>query len=263
MQCWLFWCANPDDSSGKTKLNRNSFPSRNEKRQTERPRKLFYSIVNHLLESRAMSESYGRELWWIFVYTRNFIYIYWCKSFWLIVIGEKHNLSHAMVGGILHAKCFIRWFSILKKQIGKNKPNKNKEHDIFRIRQIYQHQIHLVHSIPDYLFKFLIIGSAGSGKSCLLHHFIESKCEYLAEVGRSVICMCQWKWENVHGKHLFSTEGISCSRLPSSINKMHSRVSWCLPLHMNAIEIDQYLDYQFRLYSLTMFIENEIELEMK
>lgn len=27
----------------------------------------------------------------------------------------------------------------------------------------------------DYLFKFLIIGSAGSGKSCLLHHFIESK----------------------------------------------------------------------------------------
>ncbi|GAB0092940.1 ras-related protein Rab-4B [Sergentomyia squamirostris] len=27
----------------------------------------------------------------------------------------------------------------------------------------------------DYLFKFLIIGSAGIGKSCLLHHFIESK----------------------------------------------------------------------------------------
>lgn len=37
-------------------------------------------------------------------------------------------------------------------------------------------------SVPlsaDYLFKFLIIGSAGSGKSCLLHHFIESKCEYI------------------------------------------------------------------------------------
>lgn len=30
----------------------------------------------------------------------------------------------------------------------------------------------------DYLFKFLIIGSAGSGKSCLLHHFIENKCKY-------------------------------------------------------------------------------------
>lgn len=27
----------------------------------------------------------------------------------------------------------------------------------------------------DYLFKFLIIGRAGSGKSCLLHHFIENK----------------------------------------------------------------------------------------
>lgn len=27
----------------------------------------------------------------------------------------------------------------------------------------------------DYLFKFLIIGSAGSGKSCLLHHFTEAK----------------------------------------------------------------------------------------
>lgn len=27
----------------------------------------------------------------------------------------------------------------------------------------------------DFLFKFLVIGSAGSGKSCLLHQFIESK----------------------------------------------------------------------------------------
>uniref|UniRef100_A0A8C0VCU5 Ras-related protein Rab-4 n=3 Tax=Passeriformes TaxID=9126 RepID=A0A8C0VCU5_CYACU len=27
----------------------------------------------------------------------------------------------------------------------------------------------------DFLFKFLVIGSAGTGKSCLLHHFIESK----------------------------------------------------------------------------------------
>lgn len=32
-------------------------------------------------------------------------------------------------------------------------------------------------TIADYLFKFLIIGQAGTGKSCLLHHFIESKCE--------------------------------------------------------------------------------------
>ncbi len=27
----------------------------------------------------------------------------------------------------------------------------------------------------DYLFKFIIIGDAGAGKSCLLHQFIEGK----------------------------------------------------------------------------------------
>ena len=27
----------------------------------------------------------------------------------------------------------------------------------------------------DYLFKFLVIGSAGTGKSCLLHQFIEGR----------------------------------------------------------------------------------------
>lgn len=30
----------------------------------------------------------------------------------------------------------------------------------------------------DFLFKFLVIGNAGTGKSCLLHQFIEKKCEY-------------------------------------------------------------------------------------
>ena len=30
---------------------------------------------------------------------------------------------------------------------------------------------------PDYLLKFLVIGNANSGKSCLLHQFIEGKCE--------------------------------------------------------------------------------------
>ena len=30
----------------------------------------------------------------------------------------------------------------------------------------------------DYLFKFLIIGSAGVGKSCILHQFMEGKCNY-------------------------------------------------------------------------------------
>lgn len=31
--------------------------------------------------------------------------------------------------------------------------------------------------VSDYLFKFLVIGNAGVGKSCLLHQFIEQKCE--------------------------------------------------------------------------------------
>ena len=32
-----------------------------------------------------------------------------------------------------------------------------------------------VHDTYDYLFKFLVIGSAGTGKSCLLHQFIEGR----------------------------------------------------------------------------------------
>ena len=31
------------------------------------------------------------------------------------------------------------------------------------------------HDTYDYLFKFLVIGSAGTGKSCLLHQFIEGR----------------------------------------------------------------------------------------
>jgi GTPase SAR1 family protein len=32
--------------------------------------------------------------------------------------------------------------------------------------------------LADFLFKFLVIGSAGTGKSCILHQFIENKCKY-------------------------------------------------------------------------------------
>ena len=28
----------------------------------------------------------------------------------------------------------------------------------------------------DYLFKFIIIGDTGTGKSCILHRFVENKC---------------------------------------------------------------------------------------
>lgn len=33
--------------------------------------------------------------------------------------------------------------------------------------------------VLDYMLKFLIIGSAGSGKSCLLKQFIDKKCKLL------------------------------------------------------------------------------------
>lgn len=55
--------------------------------------------------------------------------------------------------------------------------------------------------IPDYLFKFLIIGSAGSGKSCLLHHFIENKCKLEQEKrDKFVLCMSnRWEsWINIY-----------------------------------------------------------------
>lgn len=47
------------------------------------------------------------------------------------------------------------------------------------LRKIYTNFIEFINIFifVDYLFKFLIIGSAGSGKSCLLHHFIENKCK--------------------------------------------------------------------------------------
>lgn len=28
----------------------------------------------------------------------------------------------------------------------------------------------------NYLIKFIVIGNSGSGKSCLLHYFLENKC---------------------------------------------------------------------------------------
>ena len=36
----------------------------------------------------------------------------------------------------------------------------------------------LIFFFSDFLFKFLVIGSAGTGKSCILHQFVEGKCEY-------------------------------------------------------------------------------------
>ena len=47
-------------------------------------------------------------------------------------------------------------------------------------KKFYSVSIHNFFSIVDYLFKFLVIGSAGVGKSCILHHFIENKCKLLS-----------------------------------------------------------------------------------
>lgn len=30
---------------------------------------------------------------------------------------------------------------------------------------------------PDFVFKFVIIGDSGVGKSCIMHHFIFNKCK--------------------------------------------------------------------------------------
>ena len=30
----------------------------------------------------------------------------------------------------------------------------------------------------DYVFKFVIIGDSGVGKSCIMHHFIFNKCKF-------------------------------------------------------------------------------------
>ena len=30
----------------------------------------------------------------------------------------------------------------------------------------------------DFVFKFVIIGDSGVGKSCIMHHFIYNKCKY-------------------------------------------------------------------------------------
>lgn len=35
----------------------------------------------------------------------------------------------------------------------------------------------------DYVFKFIIIGDTGTGKSCLLHQFVEGKCGWKAGEG--------------------------------------------------------------------------------
>lgn len=55
-----------------------------------------------------------------------------------------------------------------------------------RLERWYKRSVHILQAIyvlcltfSDFLFKFLVIGSAGSGKSCLLHQFIESKCKYM------------------------------------------------------------------------------------
>ena len=43
-------------------------------------------------------------------------------------------------------------------------------------------------NISDFLFKFLVIGSAGTGKSCILHQFIENKCECLVTSENQTSC---------------------------------------------------------------------------
>lgn len=47
--------------------------------------------------------------------------------------------------------------------------------------------------LSDFLFKFLVIGSAGTGKSCLLHQFIENKCKFSPRCPVTVLLASQGK----------------------------------------------------------------------
>ena len=40
----------------------------------------------------------------------------------------------------------------------------------------------------SYIFKYIIIGDMGVGKSCLLHQFTEKKCKY------TVVDLVKWRW---------------------------------------------------------------------
>lgn len=64
----------------------------------------------------------------------------------------------------------------------------------------------------DFLFKFLVIGSAGTGKSCLLHQFIEGKCKLnIVHIYFLLVCV-YFAYINVH-THLcmYSIKSISLS----------------------------------------------------
>lgn len=40
----------------------------------------------------------------------------------------------------------------------------------------------------DYLLKFIIIGNSGTGKSCLLHYFLEGKCKVNEQSIINLLC---------------------------------------------------------------------------
>lgn len=42
---------------------------------------------------------------------------------------------------------------------------------------MFTNPLFVFYHLADFLFKFLVIGSAGTGKSCILHQFIEGKCK--------------------------------------------------------------------------------------
>lgn len=54
----------------------------------------------------------------------------------------------------------------------------------------------------SYIFKYIIIGDMGVGKSCLLHQFTEKKCKFLNIHKRSILyglCFI-WRVLNVYNK---------------------------------------------------------------
>jgi hypothetical protein len=50
----------------------------------------------------------------------------------------------------------------------------------------------------EYLFKFLIIGSASTGKSCILHRFLENSCTWLIFYCANELCIIVVRNESTH-----------------------------------------------------------------
>ena len=107
-------------------------------------------------------------------------------------------------------------------------------------------------SLIDFLFKFLVIGSAGTGKSCILHQFIENKCEYC----RAIVHVMVWSIPERFWSSRKSQESIKLSWAASINPKVYSLAParcyncWLLAagFHFSDCGSDSLLELRFRFF---------------